>query len=151
MHISFPLLSDPDSAVIRHYGILNETADPKSAFYGIPHPGTYVLDSNGVITAKYFEEDYKSRDTSASILLRQFGLTPVPAHQPVPAKHIGLNTSITTNEGRTGQRLTLTVDADLAPKMHVYAPGVKGYIPIALAFDKTAGFAADAPVYPPSK
>ncbi len=150
-HLSFPLLSDIDSAVIKHYGILNETVDAKSAFYGIPYPGTYMLDAKGIITAKYFEDDYKSRDTSASILLRQFGLTPVPAHQPVPAKHIGLTTSTTGTEARTGQRITLTLDAALAAKMHVYAPGVKGYIPIALTFDKTTGFAADAPVYPASK
>ena len=150
-HLSFPLLSDTDSAVIKHYGILNDTVDPKSAFYGIPYPGTYLVDAKGVITAKYFEDDYKSRDTSASILLRQFGLNPVPAHQPVSAKHIGLSTSATGTEARTGQRITLTLDADLAAKMHVYAPGVKGYIPIGLTFDKTAGFAADAPVYPPSK
>jgi hypothetical protein len=151
MHISFPLLSDPGSAVIRQYGILNETVDPKSAFYGIPHPGTYVLNAKGEITAKYFEEDYKSRDTSASILLRQFGLTPAVAHQSVAAKHIGLSTAATGTEGRTGQRITLTLDGDLAPKMHVYAPGTKGYIPVALTFEKTAGFLPDTPVYPPSK
>jgi hypothetical protein len=151
MHISFPLLSDAGSAVIKKYGILNETVDPKSEFYGIPHPGTYVLDAKGVITAKYFEEDYKSRDTSASILLRQFGLTPTPPHQTVTAPHIGLSISATGTEGRTGQRITLTLDGDLAPKMHVYAPGTKGYIPIALTFDKPAGFIPDAPVYPASK
>src|SRR5262249_22520447 len=139
MHISFPLLSDAGSAVIKKYGILNETVDPKSEFYGIPHPGTYVLDAKGVITAKYFEEDYKSRDTSASILLRQFGLAPTSPHQTVKAEHIGLSTSTTGTEGRTGQRITLTLAAELAPKMHVYAPGTKGYIPIALTFDKTSG------------
>jgi hypothetical protein len=151
MHISFPLLSDTGSEVIKRYGILNETVDPKSAFYGIPHPGTYVLDAKGEITAKYFEEDYKTRDTSALILLRHFGLSPVPAHQPVSAKHIGLSPSSTATEGRTGQRLTLTIDGELAPKMHIYAPGTKGYIPIALTIDKSAGFSADQPIYPPSK
>jgi len=107
--------------------------------------------AKGEITAKYFEDDYKTRDTSASILLRQFGLSPVPKHEPVSAKHITLSTSATGTEGRTGQRLTLTVDGELAPKMHVYAPGTKGYIPIALTFDKPAGFSADPPVYPPAK
>ena len=53
--IHFPLLSDPESKIIRAYGLLNETA-PKGPFYGIPYPGTFVLDARGVVVAKYFED-----------------------------------------------------------------------------------------------
>ena len=91
-HIGFELLSDPDSSVIRRYGILNETVERDSPFFGIPHPGTYVLDARGVVIAKYFEEDFRVRDTSASILLRQFGLTPAP-HGNIEAKHLQLAAS----------------------------------------------------------
>ena len=37
--ITFPLLSDPGSAVIRQYGILNTTVAATNPTYGIPFPG----------------------------------------------------------------------------------------------------------------
>ena len=47
--ISFPLVSDGGSAIIRRYGLLNDTVDSKSRTYGIPHPGTFVVDRKGVV------------------------------------------------------------------------------------------------------
>ncbi len=45
--ISFPLLADPDSKVIKAFGVLNEGASGRQA--GIPHPGTVLIDQQGVI------------------------------------------------------------------------------------------------------
>ncbi len=46
--ITFTLLSDPDSRVIRGYGILNTLiAEDDHPWFGIPFPGTYVTDSQG--------------------------------------------------------------------------------------------------------
>ena len=64
--ISFPLLSDAGSKTIREYGILNEEAPKDSFAFGVPYPGIYILDARGVVTAKYFEADYKERDRSRS-------------------------------------------------------------------------------------
>ena len=58
--ITFPLISDPGSAIIKRYGLLNDTADPKSRTYGIPHPGTFIVDRKGVVQSRFFEEDRKS-------------------------------------------------------------------------------------------
>jgi hypothetical protein len=149
-HIGFDLLSDPESKVIRSYGILNESGDRNSPFFGIPHPGTYVLDPRGVVVGKYFEDDYRVRDTVASILLRQFGLAPAP-HEAIEAKHLKLSVSGAANPVRPGQRLTLAIDLDLPERMHVYAPGVSGYIPIALKLESSSGFKADAVAFPPAK
>ena len=41
--ITFPLISDTGSAIIKRYALLNDTVDPKSRTYGIPHPGTFIL------------------------------------------------------------------------------------------------------------
>jgi len=149
-HISFTLLSDPDSAVIRRYAILNETLAKDIPQYGIPHPGTYLLDARGVVTAKFFEEDYRVRDTGASILLRKFGLQPVDPHE-VSAKHAVLTTWASGNELRAGQRVTLGVEVGLPSRVHVYAPGVRGYIPVALSLMASPAFRADPPVFPLSK
>ena len=58
-HITYPLLSDPDSKIIRAFDILNETTKPGTLTYGIPYPGIYIVDSQGKVLSKYFEDDYK--------------------------------------------------------------------------------------------
>ena len=56
--ITYTLLSDPDSKVIRDYGILNTLiAEDDHPWFGIPFPGTYVTDSQGDITHKFFENN----------------------------------------------------------------------------------------------
>lgn len=47
--ITFPLLSDPDSKAIKAYGVLNDEAKDRQA--GIPHPGTFLIDQQGIIRA----------------------------------------------------------------------------------------------------
>lgn len=46
-NISFPLLSDPDSKVIKAYGILNKEAKGRRA--GVPNPGTFLIDQKRII------------------------------------------------------------------------------------------------------
>ena len=154
-HISFSLLSDPDSALIRKYGILNETVARNNAFFGIPNPGTYILDRNGVVTAKFFQDDYRVRDTSASILLRQFGLKSLQpqssTEQAITAKHAALVTQVSGADLRPGQRVTLSLDVTLPKRIHVYAPGVQGYKAVALKINDSPGYRPDSPVFPNSK
>lgn len=129
-HITFPLLSDPDSKIIRSFGILNATVVKSSPFYGIPNPGTYVLDSKGKVVAKYFEDDYKERDTASAILVRQFGLPTTAAHSTTETKQLSISTSASSATVATGYHVALVMDIDLKPGMHIYAPGVKGYIAV---------------------
>ncbi len=49
-----------------------------------------------------------------------------------------------------GQTVTLFVDVTPKPKMHVYAPGAKGYLPIALVLN-SPGVRAGTLTYPPSQ
>lgn len=129
--IKFPMLSDPGSKIIREYGILNETVEKSNTqIYGIPYPGTYVLDSNGVVIAKYFEDDYKERDTVSSILVRQFGISPQGPRTTQQSKQLSLSSSASTATAATGAHVALVLEIDLKPKMHVYAPGVEHYIAI---------------------
>ncbi|MBA2260473.1 MAG: peroxiredoxin family protein, partial [Acidobacteria bacterium] len=66
--ITFPLISDPDSAIIRRFGLLNEQQDRQSRTYGVPHPGTFIVDRKGVVSARFFEDAYQERYTAATIL-----------------------------------------------------------------------------------
>lgn len=129
-HIRYPLLSDPGSKIIRAYGIFNETVKPGSAAYGIPYPGIYVVDAQGKVVSKYFEDDYKERVSTADILAGRFGVRVDKAQKSSEAKYLEITTAASNSLARPGLRIRLSVDLALKPGMHVYAPGVKGYIPI---------------------
>jgi hypothetical protein len=146
-HIGFELLSDPESRVIRSYGILNETVQKDSPSFGIPNPGTYVLDASGTVMAKYFEDDFRVRDTAASILLRQFGLKPAP-RETVQAKHLQLILSGGDAPLRPNQRVSLAVEVRIPKRVHIYAPGVTGYTPISLTMQSSPAFQPDPVSYP---
>jgi peroxiredoxin Q/BCP len=64
--ITFPLLSDPESRTIDAYHIRNAAAKGKAA--GVPNPGTFLLDRDGVIRAKLFLEGYRDRHTSEALV-----------------------------------------------------------------------------------
>jgi peroxiredoxin len=64
--ISFPLLSDPGSKTIEDYHILNKAAKGKAV--GVPNPGTFILDKNGVIRAKVFLEGFRDRHTTDALI-----------------------------------------------------------------------------------
>ena len=113
-------------------------------------PGTYIVDRRGVVKSKFFEDDYRVRDTAASIVLRQFGISP-EKHETHRGKHVDLSVAASDREARPGQRLTLSIEVAPGKRIHVYAPGVQGYIPVALTFDPSKAFTADAPSFPRSK
>lgn len=137
--ITFPLLSDPDSRIIRAFGILNNAVKPESPQYGIPHPGTYVLDTKGRVVAKYFVEDMRERISASDILSGRFGEPVTAAREPVEAKHVSLATAASTAVAMPGHRILLSVEVNLSPRMHVYAPGVAGYIPVEWKLEETGG------------
>ena len=66
---TFTMLSDPNSDVIRSFGILNTTiAEDDHPWYGIPYPGVYVTDSDGVIIEKFFENNFTVRPGPEQLL-----------------------------------------------------------------------------------
>ncbi len=122
--------------MIRAYGLLNETVAKDTPQYGIPYPGTFILDRAGVVTQKYFEKDFRQRYTASEILVRQYGGAAGAAGRSIETKHLQLTTSASLSTVHWGQRLALVADIELKPGMHVYAPGVQGYIPIAFQSDR---------------
>lgn len=60
--VEFPLLSDQGSVVIKKLDLL---ADEKK---GLPHPGTLIIDTDGVVAAKLFHEGYRTRNTNEEII-----------------------------------------------------------------------------------
>jgi peroxiredoxin len=63
-NITFPLLADPGSRTIEAYGIRDPQGD------GIPHPGTFLVDRDGIIRAKLFEHGYQKRHPTDALIER---------------------------------------------------------------------------------
>jgi AhpC/TSA family/Disulphide bond corrector protein DsbC len=150
-HITFPLLSDPESKIIRAFDILNETVAPGTAFYGIPNPGTFVIDPQGRVVSKHFEDDYRERVSATDILIQDFGKSADAAREVAETKHLRLTTTASTPVARPGHRIVLSLEIDLKPKMHVYAPGVQGYIPIEWKLEESAAGKLQPVSYPASE
>lgn len=148
--ITFPLIADRDSAIIRAYGILNESEQPGGRAYGIPHPGTFIVDRKGVVVSRFFEDAYQERYTTAAIL-GTLGSGPKAAVQTARTSHLSLSASISDDVAAPGERLAITADVTPARGMHVYAPGKHDYQVVRLEIDPQPWLRVHAPSYPPSE
>ena len=156
-----PLLSDDDSAAIRAFGIYNHVAeegigpnaeDPDvkadvnqyvSVFganpmiVGTPFPGTFIVDREGRVTSRFFEEFYRERNTAANIMLK-LG-TPISgiAGSSGETAHLEISASQSNPDILVGSRFHLALDITPKPNMHVYAPGAEelGYRVIGLELE----------------
>ena len=149
--IGFSLLSDPESKVIRAFDILNENISPKHQFYGIPHPGQYLIGKNGVVKAKFFEDNYTERFTAGEIAVRYLGKDLDAPLTQKETDHLVVSSWASDEIVAGGQRVALVLDIDLKEKMHVYAPGVDGYIPVEWKMEEVSGLVNYPPSYPESE
>ncbi|MBI4463759.1 MAG: redoxin domain-containing protein [Acidobacteria bacterium] len=145
------MLSDPQSEIIRAFGILNSSIPEGHPWHGIPYPGIYIVDEKGVVRSKYFQETYQERYSAPSILLREFGSLAGTRETVVQTAHLELKYYATRDVVRPSLRLTLVADFQLPAKMHVYAPGVANYIPIQWKLNASPYYVAHAVEYPPSE
>lgn len=135
--ITYTLLSDPDSKVIRAYGILNTLIDPEDhPWFGIPYPGTYVIDSQGAVTHKFFDSNLAVRAGPEQLLRAVRGEPTVTTRAEVePAEPDEVSVDVFLD----GESLTPTVQRDLIVRFqvpdgrHVYAePAPAGSIAVDL-------------------
>lgn len=154
--IAFPLLSDVGSATIKRYGILNTVVEealgpngkdpavradlqmyatvnePAERHRGIPFPGTFMVDRQGRVTSRFFEDYYWERNTVSNMLLRVgANRAPVQGTQ-VSTDHLELRTYPSDTTVASGTRFTLVLDITPKRGMHVYAPGATNYRVISL-------------------
>jgi hypothetical protein len=147
--ITFPLLSDTGSTIIRQYGLFNETIPANTRAYGVPYPGTFVLDPARKVTARYFEEEYQERNTAASIIVRQGGAGRGPTVTAANA-HLSMKATISDDTVAPGSRVTVAIDITPARNIHVYAPGAD-YQVIALTLDPDPLLVTHPVQYPKSE
>jgi len=147
--IGYPMLADPESKIIRAYGVFN--AEATGMQKGFARPGYFFIDSNGIITEKFFEAKYRERLTGNSLLAKLFPALGEEVVDTVEAPHLQLALEQSDRTGVPGTHLTLVADVRLPPDVHVYAPGTQGYKPIQLELDAMPQMEFKPAVYPPSK
>lgn len=149
--IGYTFLSDPDSALIKSLGLLNINQPRNSIKYGVPYPGAFMVDPTGKIFSKHFKDEPLERETLNSILSSALNVRTGLLEQRLTNKHLSLTASATNDLVRPYQRIRVQLDFRLKSKMHVYAPGVIGYKPIALRFQPSTAFEVSGITYPASK
>ena len=149
--ITFPLLSDPGSITIKKYGILNTTVPATNRqTYGVPFPGTFMLNARGVVTSRFFEQAYEERSTVGSIMARLGHDVEVEA-TTVSSPQLTITSFVTDRAVAPGTHFSVVLDVRPARGIHVYAPGVTGYRPIRLSVQQQPFVAVRDPQYPVSE
>lgn len=147
--IDYPMLADPDSQVIRAYGVFN--AEATGMQKGFARPGYFFIDPSGVIKEKFFEAKYRERLTGNGLIAKLFPELGEEVVDTMEAPHLQLALEQSDRTGVPGTRITLAAEVRLPPDVHVYAPGTQGYKPIKLVLDDTREIELKPAIYPPSK
>jgi peroxiredoxin len=173
--ITFPLLSDVGSATIKRYGILNTLAEealgpnredpvlksdiqkyvsvlqPNAGMIGMAFPGTFILDRQGRITSRFFEEFYRERNTASSVLVKLGSRTYPVTGTKISSAHLDVTTYPTDVDLAPGNRFSLVLEVKPGSGIHVYAPGASGYRVISVAITPQPILRVLPIKYPPSE
>ena len=158
--ITYTMLADPGSEIIERFDLLNpvpewafaedsddpavaeaiatyvSVVNPSEMMVGIAFPGTFILDSDGRVIDRNFEDLYIERNTISSILVRLGNdVEPVQATE-ISTPQLDLVSYSTNPAVAVGNRFALVLDIDPGDGMHIYAPGASDdYTAIILNID----------------
>jgi len=136
--ITYPMLADHGSIVIRKFGILNTNVPPDTRFYGIPFPGLYLLAPDGTVRDKLFLPDFQTRPSASELLLTHYGMPAAENGLTVAAEDVRATIILSDNRSFGGQRLGTAVDFVVGPGWHIYGePLPTDYTPTSVRFDDT--------------
>ncbi len=142
-------MSDPESEVIERFGILNTLIDPSDhPWHGIPYPGSYVIDADGTVIAKFFESRLNLRASAQDLLRAATGETVEAQARP----HAGTDAQA-TNAGEVtvdvsydgdvmcgGILRDLVVRLQVPAGQHLYSdPAPEGMVATAVDIDPALG------------
>ena len=118
---------------------------------GIAFPGTFMLDRQGRVTSRFFEDFYIDRNTVSSVMLRLgAGTTPIAATK-ISTGQLEITTFPSDTAVAPGNRISLAFDVSPHAGIHVYAPGASGYRPITVTIAPQPFVQLQPLKYPPSE
>lgn len=125
--ITYELLADEGSRLIRELGILNHhVTEEQVPFHGIPFPGTYLIDEEGVVTAKAFNHSLAQRESPEALIDAALGELMLRSGEPTTqhSGDAGISFSMTYHGGagvvRGGTMRQLVISVDLPDGLHIY-------------------------------
>ena len=149
--VTFPMLSDPGSETIERYGILNtvvaeafgpdkddpavkaavqryiSVVNPSPNMQGIAFPGTFILERNGRVKSRFFEDFYIERNTVSGVMKRLGVGGDAVAATKISTEHLDLTTFPSDAGIAPGNRFSVVLEITPKRGMHVYAPGASSY------------------------
>jgi peroxiredoxin len=148
--ISYPLLSNPSSSLIDAFCIRNPAGTGIEA--GIPFPGFYLIDHQGVIRQRFFETAYVNRITANNLYAYLFDESPLPlaVKQVDATPHVTVTTSQSDLTAAPGAVVKLFATVTPGTDTHVYGPGAEKqqYHVLSLAIKPSDRYVATAVNYP---
>ena len=151
---TFTMLSDPDSEVIRSFGILNATiADDDHPWYGIPYPGVYITDSDGIIVEKFFENNFTVRPGPEQLLAAVRGEEVLLEERPNPVSEVSVDGDFVGDSLPVGISRQIVARFSLPEGMHVYGqPVPEGLVAASIELDEQVeGLVAYTPITPATR
>ncbi len=144
--------------MIRAYGILNDQIRPGDALlHGIPYPGVYVTDEDGVVVSKFFHDTYKKRDSPELLIDAALGRIELADDAPQAVgsdPEVKITAAVHGGKGsiRQGIRRQLVVRFELSPGLHLYGePVPEGMVPTTVRASGPPGLVFEEPVLPPTE
>jgi hypothetical protein len=149
--ITYPLLADEGSVVIRRLGLLTPTYGPDHPRHGVAQPATYLLDPSGRVVKAIVHASQTVRAAWPTALHDAVALA-VPANVPVGRRAVaGVAAALALDSSRyrPRQRLGLRAVFAIAPGAHLYGrPLPDAYVPLTLTVAAPAGVTVEPIAYP---
>jgi DsbC/DsbD-like thiol-disulfide interchange protein len=152
--ITYPLLADDGSRVIRALGILNTSVAPTDVHYGIPYPGVYFTGADGRVVDKIFHATHRTRDAAATAVREHFGLDVAADGLQVRLETDGLSVVAAMDSASSvrRERIGLRVTIQMAAGVHIYGqPQPEGYLPTTLEVRAPGTVMVEPVAYPPPR
>ena len=147
-----------DSKVIRRFGILNDQVQPGDMFlHGIPYPGVYVTDEDGVVIAKFFHDSYKKRDSPELLIDAALGKVTISDDEPRATggdEEVEITAVVHGGKGtlRQGIRREVVVRFELGEGLHIYGePVPAGMVPTTVNVSGPPGLVTEPMIAPDTR
>lgn len=160
--ITFTLLSDAGSKVIRELGLFDERVYEHHAefgflnkaekYLGVAYPGEILLNEQGIVIQKRFQKNYRERESGQTILEQGFGVESMAhgSEAETRAEAVGVRAFLDSDHYRIYQRLRINCELAVPAGWHVYGlPIPEGYVPLTVAVTPMSGLAVEGAVLPP--
>lgn len=150
--VTFTMLSDPDSNVIESFGILNTLIPPDDhPWYGIPFPGSYVVNGDGVITAKFFEHNFAVRSGPEQMLAAALGQEFEVRVGEQSVDEVSVEVAFEGDVLPMGVTRHVVATFQVPDGQHLYGPPVpQGLVAATIELDATEGILSYEMLVPPA-